>query len=87
AQGPLLVGGYRFDADLNQQQRNYPTTAVLQGGGTIEAPVESAVLRGGNEIAFLLANPSFSTSQRIADQINARFGDGTALARNADEVR
>ncbi len=41
AQGPLLVGGYRFDADLNQQQRNYPTTAVLQGGGTIEAPVES----------------------------------------------
>ncbi|NIJ66407.1 flagellar P-ring protein precursor FlgI [Sphingomonas leidyi] len=87
AQGPLLVGGYRFDADLNQQQRNYPTTAVLQGGGTIEAPVESMVLRGGNEVAFLLANPSFSTSQRIAEQINARFGYGTALAKNADEVR
>lgn len=87
AQGPLLVGGYRFDADLNQQQRNYPTTALLQGGATIEAPVESAVLRAGNEISFLLSRPSFSTSQRIAEQINAQFGYGTAVARNADEVR
>jgi flagellar P-ring protein FlgI len=87
AQGPLLVGGYRFDADLNQQQRNYPTTAVLQGGATIESPVQSGVLQGGNAVSFLLAHPSFSTSQRIADRINARFGAGTALAKNADEVR
>ncbi len=87
AQGPLLVGGYRFDADLNQQQRNYPTTAVLEGGATIEAPVESAVLRDGGELSFLLAHPSFSTARRIAEQINARFGFGTATAKNADEVR
>lgn len=87
AQGPLLVGGYRFDSDFNQQQRNYPTTAVLQGGATIETSVESAVLRGDSQISFLLAHPNFSTSQRIAEQINARFGFGTAQAKNADEVR
>ncbi|HWU96233.1 MAG TPA: flagellar basal body P-ring protein FlgI [Sphingomonas sp.] len=87
AQGPLLVGGYRFDSELNQQQRNYPTTALLQGGATIEAAVESTLLHGGNEVSFLLSRPSFSTSQRIAEQINAQFGYGTATARNADEVR
>jgi len=87
AQGPLLVGGYRFDSELNQQQRNYPTTAVLQGGATIETAVDSALLHGGNEISFLLSRPSFSTSQRIAEQVNALFGQGTATARNADEVR
>lgn len=87
AQGQLVVGGYRFESELNQQQRNYPTTAVLPGGATIEAPVESRVAPGNGELSFLLANPSFSTAQRIADQINSRLGTGVAKARNADEVR
>lgn len=87
AQGPLLVGGYRFDSELNQQQRNYPTTALLQGGATIEMAVDSALLKGDNELSFLLSRPSFSTSHRIAERINDQFGSGTATARNADEVR
>lgn len=87
AQGQLVVGGYRFDSELNQQQRNYPTTAVLPRGATIEAPVESRVAPGDGELSFLLTNPSFSTAQRIADQINGRLGPNAAKARNADEVR
>lgn len=86
AQGPLLVGGYRFDSELNQQQRNYPTTAILKGGATIEAPVESWVVNNG-ELSFLLKSPSFSTASRIAERINDRLGPGVATARNADEVR
>lgn len=87
AQGPLLAGGYKFESELNQQQRNYPTSAVLPGGATIETPVQSAVAVTDGELSFLLANPSFSTAQRIAERISGRFGPGTALARNADEVR
>ncbi len=87
AQGPVLAGGYRFESQLNDQQRNYPTTAILQGGGMIEVAVESSVLSSNGELSFLLAQPSFSTSNRISDQINARLGFGTATARNADEVR
>jgi flagellar P-ring protein precursor FlgI len=87
AQGSLLVGGYRFDADLNQQQRNYPTTAVLQGGATIETPVESTLINGTGELSFLLSKPSHTTAQRIADRISGRIGFGKAWARNADEVR
>ena len=87
AQGQLLTGGYRFDSDLNREQRNYPTSAVLEGGATIEAGVDSAILKDGNQVAFLLSDPSFSTAQAIAARIAERFGSGSAWARNADEVR
>lgn len=87
AQGPLLVGGYRFESEFNQQQRNYPTTAVLPGGATIESAVESRLFSGNGELSFLLANPSFSTAQRVVAGINHRFGASVATARNADEVR
>ncbi|MEG3153134.1 flagellar basal body P-ring protein FlgI, partial [Sphingomonas sp. ZT3P38] len=87
AQGPLLAGGYRFESELNQQQRNYPTSAVLPGGATIETAVQSAVSISNGELSFLLANPSFSTAQRVADGITARFGMGAAQARNANEIR
>lgn len=87
AQGQLLVGGHRFDSQSNREQRNYPTSAILQGGATIETPVDSAILKPGGEISFLLSDPSFSTAERIADGISRRLGAGVAWARNADEVR
>lgn len=87
AQGQLLVGGHRFDSQLNREQRNYPTSAILQGGATIETPVDSAILKPGGEVSFLLSDPSFSTAERIADGISRRLGPGVAWARNADEVR
>jgi flagellar P-ring protein precursor FlgI len=87
AQGPLVVGGYNFESELNQQQRNYPTTAILQAGATIEASVDAAILKNDGHLSFLLNDPSFTTAQRIADQISARFGLGVASVKNADEVR
>ncbi len=85
AQGSLTVGGYHFEANLNSQQRNYPTSGTLPGGATVETPVDAHIEAGG-EIGFLLHNPNFTTAQRIADRINQRFG-GIAAVRNADEVR
>ncbi len=87
AQGPLLVGGSHFESDLNQQQRNYPTSAILQSGATIETAVESTLIGADGEIAFLLKDPSFSTAQRIAERISERIGYQAAWAKGADEVR
>jgi flagellar P-ring protein FlgI len=87
AQGSLVTGGYSFESELNQQQRNYPTSAVLQGGVTVETAVDANILRGDGELAFLLSDPSFGSAQRIAEGINGRFGAGVARVRNADEVR
>jgi len=87
AQGPLLVGGYHFESQLNQQQRNYPTTAIVQGGATIETAVDASLMQAPNEISFLLNDPSFATAQHVVEGVNARFGPGIAWARNASEVR
>lgn len=87
AQGPILAGGHSFESNLSQEQRNYPTSAVLQGGATVETAVDASILQANGEIGFLLSDPSYGTAQRIADAVNARFGPATASVRNADEVR
>ncbi|HEX8263064.1 MAG TPA: flagellar basal body P-ring protein FlgI, partial [Allosphingosinicella sp.] len=87
AQGSIITGGHSFESELNQNQRNYPTSAVLQGGATVERPVDAQIMRPGGELAFLLNDPNFGTAQRIANGINSRFGAGSATVRNADEVR
>lgn len=87
AQGPLVVGGHSFESDLNRNQRNYPTTGRLEGGATVEAPVDAQILSGEGELGFLLNDPNFATAERIAQAVNARMGGGVAWVRNADEVR
>ncbi|WP_291198152.1 flagellar basal body P-ring protein FlgI [Hyphomonas sp.] len=87
AQGPLLAGGYSFEADLNQEQRNFPTTARLEQGATIERSVDATLSLEGGELRFLLFDPSFSTASRIAMRINQAFGNDLAWASGADEVR
>lgn len=87
AQGALVTGGHSFENDLNSQQRNYPTSAMLQAGATIERAVDAAILGQSGAVTFLLNDPNFGTARRIAQAINGRFGNNIAEARNADEVR
>jgi flagellar P-ring protein FlgI len=87
AQGPLLTGGYSFQSELESRQRNYPTTARLEGGATVEAPVDAVLLNERGEVGFLLNDPNFATADRVAAAINADLGADLATARNADEVR
>ena len=87
AQGPLLTGGYNFEANLNQEQRNFPTTARLEQGATIERSVDAALAVEDGELKFLLYDPSFATASRIAERVNEAFGRDLAWARGADEVR
>lgn len=87
AQGPLVAGGDSFESQLNLSQRNYPTTARLDGGATIETAVNAHVLSDNGELGFFLFEPSFTTASRIAAAVDARFGVGVARASSADEVR
>ena len=86
AQGSLTVGGYDFEANLNRQQRNYPTSAVVPAGATVESAVQASILRADGNLAFLLREPSFTTAQRVAQAIEGTAGYGSAEVRNADEV-
>lgn len=86
AQGPLVAGGDSFESQLNLRQRNYPTTARLENGATIETAVNANLVQNG-EVGFLLNEPDFTTANRVAEAINARLGANTAWAKSADEVR
>ncbi|MFA5503371.1 MAG: flagellar basal body P-ring protein FlgI [Bacilli bacterium] len=87
AQGPLVVGGYRFDANQNVAQKNHPTSAAVPGGALIETSLESNVLAGARELTFVLKDPDFTTAERIADGINAAVAPGIASVRDANAVR
>ncbi len=86
AQGGLVTGGYRFDANLNRQQRNYPTSATLPNGATIEQAVNAQLLDEQNRLSYILREPSFTTATRVAETINARFGGQTAEVVSPDEI-
>lgn len=86
AQGPLVVGGYQFDANQNLAQRNHPTTGQVILGASIERTVDAHIQDSGGKLAFLLAQPNFETAQNIANAINGQFGNGTARVDNADRV-
>ena len=86
AQGALVVGGYRFESDLNLQQKNYPTSAILPGGATVETPVEANLLDARNELTFILKEPDFTTAERVAEAINMAVGHGAAQVRGAASI-
>lgn len=87
AQGPLIVGGDSFDSQLNLSQRNYPTTARLEDGATVETDVDAHLVGADDAVGFLLSDPNFTTANRIATGINAIFGQQIAWAKSADEIR
>jgi len=85
AQGSLVVGGFRFNADANVEQKNSPTAGTISGGASVEESV-NAELRGPEGLTFLLKDPDFTTSQNVADAINRDFGGGFARARSAEAI-
>lgn len=87
AQGPLVTGGDSFESLLNQRQRNYPTTARIEGGATVETAVSANLLNSDGTLSFVLFEPSFTTAVRAAEAINAASGRPLATAIGADEVR
>jgi flagellar P-ring protein precursor FlgI len=86
AQGSLVVGGHRFDSNLNSNQRNYPTAGTIAGGATVEAPVQANLVGATGDLTFILRDPDFNTAGRIADGINQSLGHQAARVRGADAV-
>lgn len=86
AQGALVVGGYRFEADQNLRQKNYPTVGILPDGATVENAVDANLLKSGDRLTFLLRSPDFTTAENVARRINDFLGMGSASVQSADAV-
>jgi flagellar P-ring protein FlgI len=85
AQGPLAVGGYRYDANGNVVQKNHPTVGSVPGGGVVEVGMQ-ARSREADSVTFVLSQPDYTTADRVAAAINAAFGDTLAQARDASGI-
>ena len=84
AQGPVIVGGSSAQGAAASRTQNVPTSARLPGGAIVEREVPSDYTMGG-QVALLLREPDFTTSQRIADAINRVYGV-VAYAADAGRV-
>ena len=87
AQGPVTIGGYRYDMNGNLVQKNHPTTGTIPSGATVEVPVNADVVLPGNKMVFVLNHPDHTTASRISTTINQAFGAGAAKALSAAEVQ
>ncbi|HVZ46127.1 MAG TPA: flagellar basal body P-ring protein FlgI [Ramlibacter sp.] len=86
AQGPLAVGGYRYDANGNVIQKNHPTVGSIPGGAVVEVGVKSEPLAPGQPLMFVLEEGDYTTASRVASAINAQLGAGTAHAKDASGI-
>lgn len=86
AQGPLSVGGYRYDANGNVVQKNHPTVGAIPGGATVEVGLNTPMLSQKKSITFVLSEPDYTTANRIAEAINRQIGADLAQARDASGI-
>ncbi|RQQ07095.1 flagellar basal body P-ring protein FlgI [Burkholderia stagnalis] len=87
AQGPVSVGGYRYDANGNLRQKNHPTAGTIPEGATVEVPVTAELVNRNGYLNFILKDADASTAERIATQINRSLGGGIAQSVDAKTVR
>jgi flagellar P-ring protein FlgI len=86
AQGPLSVGGYRYDSNGNVVQKNHPTVGSVPGGAVVEVATGSEVAAAGQNLTFVLAEADYTTASRVASAINTQVGAGLARARDASGI-
>ncbi|WP_137939830.1 flagellar basal body P-ring protein FlgI [Chitinivorax sp. B] len=86
AQGPVSVGGYKYDLNGNVMQKNHPTVGSVPGGATVEVGVASRLLDENHKMTFQLSEPDFTTASRIATAINGALGRNAAQPRDASAI-
>lgn len=79
AQGPVITGGFVAGrGSANSQTVNHPTVGRIPNGASVEKLGPSVPL--GNVIRLQLKEADFTTSARVAEAVNRRFGADAAIA-------
>jgi flagellar P-ring protein FlgI len=86
AQGPVSIGGFKYDKYGNVIQKNHPTTGIIPDGAIVEKTLYNDVIDKTGEVHLILNHPDFTTADHIEGAINKRFGPNTARARSAQDI-
>lgn len=74
AQGPISVGGYAFESNMNSVQKNHPTVGRIPRGASVERSVFADAQGGAKSLVLILNDPDYTTAERIADALRATLG-------------
>lgn len=85
-QGPITVGGYRYDAFGNLVQKNHPTVGIVAGGATVERDTLTRLLDESGSLGLVLKAPDFTTARRIAEALAGEFGSSDIRTVGPDRV-
>lgn len=87
AQGNLVVSGFGVQgADGSRLSLNVPSVGRIPNGATVERAVPSGFAQG-DSLVLNLHRPDFTTSRRVAEQINHLLGDNMAASMDAASIR
>lgn len=86
AQGPLSIGGFKYDLFGNVIQKNHPTTGLIPGGAVVEKTLYNELGDKSGELHVVLNHPDFTTADHVETTLNQLFGDNTAVARSAQDI-
>jgi flagellar P-ring protein FlgI len=79
AQGAVVTGGFSAGRSGNSQTVNHPTVGRAPSGASVERAAPSPA--PGSVIRLQLKQSDFTTSTRIAEAINRKFGSEAPLAK------
>ena len=85
AQGDVSVGGFSAEGQASSVTKNHTTAGRIPNGATVEKEELASFVTDG-AVALQLRNPDFTTSQRIAQAVDAVF-PAAAVAVDAATVQ
>jgi flagellar P-ring protein precursor FlgI len=85
AQGALSIGGISAGGEGATVQKNHPTVGTIVNGALVEREIPATIV-SDNQIEFLLHEPDFTSSSRMAMAINQKFVE-SAVAIDSSTVR
>jgi flagellar P-ring protein precursor FlgI len=86
AQGPVTVGGYKYEYNGNVYQKNHPTVGVVIGGGVVERASLSSLVSINNTVELILNESDVTTAWRLENTINRYFKEDIASALTSKKV-
>ncbi len=86
SQGPISVGGMSVRQNGNEVRRNHTAAGRIPGGAILERSAGNDISKDST-ISVVLTQADFTTANRIAEQINVRFGNRIAIANDGSTVQ
>lgn len=86
AQGPLSIGGFKYDLYGNIIQKNHPTAGIISDGAVVEKTLYNDVVEKSGELHVILNHPDYTTADHVEQALNKQFGLTIARARSAQDI-